>query len=116
MSEITLYGSPLSLYTGGARSYLIKTGEQYSETLPNSAYYEEQVLPKMGGRRSIPALETEEGEVIRDGAAIIDHYEQRCGNEHTSNSPNRRSTKKLDATTIEKLDYKVSIFLSRKNE
>jgi hypothetical protein len=54
--------------------------------------------------------------VIRDGAAIIDHYEQRCGNENKPNSPNRRSTKKLDATTIEKLDYKVSIFLSRKNE
>jgi hypothetical protein len=39
MSEITLYGFPFSLYTGKARSYLIKTGEQYSETLPNSAYY-----------------------------------------------------------------------------
>lgn len=29
---------------------------------------------------------------------------------------NRRSTKKLDAATIEKLDYKVSIFLLRENE
>ncbi len=90
MSEITLYGSPLSLYTGRARSYLIKTGEQYTETLPNSAYYEEHVLPKMGGRRSIPAIETEEGEVIRDGAAIIDYYEQRCGNEHTPNNPKQK--------------------------
>jgi hypothetical protein len=59
---------------------------------------------------------TEEGEVIRDGAASIDHYEQRCGNEHTPNSQNRRSTKKLDATTTEKPDYKVSIFLPREHE
>jgi len=95
MPEITLYGSPLSLYTGRARSYLIKTGKQYSETLPNSAYYEEHVLPKMGGRRSIPVIETEEGEVIRDGAAIIDHYEQRCGHEHTPNSPKQKITSLL---------------------
>ena len=29
----------------------------------------------MGGRRSIPTIETTTGEVIRDGGAIIDHYE-----------------------------------------
>jgi len=83
MPEITLYGSPLSLYTGRARSYLIKTGKNYSEALPNSPHYEEVVLPKMGGRRSIPVVETEEGEVIRDGAAIIDHFEQISGQEHS---------------------------------
>lgn len=83
MPEITLYGSPLSLYTGRARSYLIKTGKLYSETLPNSIYYEENILPKMGGRRSIPAIETEEGEVIRDGAAILDYFEQNCRHAHT---------------------------------
>ena len=75
MSDITLYGSSLSLFTGRARSYLIKSGLAYRETLPVSEHYTEQVLPKMGGRRSIPVIETEGGEVIRDGAAIIDHYE-----------------------------------------
>lgn len=87
MPETTLYGSPLSLYTGRARSYLIKTGKQYSEALPNSAYYTENILPRMGGRMSIPVIETAEGDVIRDGAAIIDHYEQLCGQEHSPNSP-----------------------------
>ena len=75
MSDITLYGSPLSLYTGKVRSYLIKSHLAYREDLPNSPHFEESVLPEMGGRRSIPAVETATGEVIRDGAAIIDHYE-----------------------------------------
>jgi len=59
---------------------------------------------------------TEEGEVIRDGAASIDHYEQRCGNEHTPNSPKQKIDKKFDATTTEKPVYKVSIFLPREHE
>lgn len=75
MSEITLYGSPLSLYTGKVRSYLIKSHLPYREVLPNSPHFEEAVLPQMGGRRSIPTVKTATGEVIRDGAAIIDHYE-----------------------------------------
>lgn len=75
MSEITLYGSPLSLYTGKVRSYLIKSHLTYREVLPNSPHFEEAVLPQMGGRRSIPVVETASGEVIRDGTAIIDHYE-----------------------------------------
>lgn len=37
----------------------------------------------------------EEGEVIRDGAAIIDYYEQSCGNEHKSNSPQQKIDKKI---------------------
>ena len=80
MSEITLYGSPLSLYTGKARSYLIKSRLTYREVLPNSPHFEQTVLPKMGGRRSIPAIETATGEIIRDGGAIIDYYESLNGN------------------------------------
>ena len=73
MTEITLYGSPLSLFTGRARSYLIKAGLGYRETTPITRSYAEDVLPKAGGRRGIPTIETAQGEVIRDGAAIIDH-------------------------------------------
>ena len=76
MSNITLYGSSLSLFTGRARSYLIKSGLMYREIVPVSSHYVEQVFPKMGGRRSVPVIETGEGVVIRDGAAIIDHYEK----------------------------------------
>ncbi len=79
MSEITLYGAPASLYTGRARSYLIKAGLAYREVAPNTPHYANTVLPKAGGRRGIPTVETETGDVIRDGAAIIDHYEARNG-------------------------------------
>ena len=33
----------------------------------------------MGGRQSIPVIETSEGAVIRDGAAIIDYFEAKSG-------------------------------------
>lgn len=90
MSEITLYGSPLSLYTGRARSYLIKAGIDYHETIHNSAHYNDVVLPKAGGRRGIPTLETETGEVIRDGAAIIDHYEAKSGHGFSPVTPKQK--------------------------
>ena len=91
MSEITLYGSSLSLYTGRARSYLIKAGLPYRETVPVSQHYNEQVLPKMGGRRSVPVIETETGEVIRDGAAIIDHYEEKSGQRFSPSTPKQKT-------------------------
>jgi len=91
MSNITLYGSSLSLYTGRARSYLIKAGLSYRETVPVSQHYFEQVLPKMGGRRSVPVIETETGEVIRDGAAIIDHYEEKSGQRFSPSTPKQKT-------------------------
>ena len=36
MSKTALYGSALSLYTGRARSYLIKAGIDYSEAVPDT--------------------------------------------------------------------------------
>lgn len=91
MSDITLYGSSLSLYTGRARSYLIKAGLPYRETVPVSQHYFEHVLPKMGGRRSVPVIETETGEVIRDGAAIIDHYEEKSGLRFSPSTPKQKT-------------------------
>ena len=79
MTPHTLYGSAFSLYTGRARSYLIKAGLAYRETTPTSAHYLEVVAPAAGNRRGIPTLETCTGEVIRDGAAIIDHFEALTG-------------------------------------
>lgn len=87
MTDATLYGSPLSLYTGRARSYLIKAGIPYHETVHTSAHYNDVVLPKAGGRRGIPTLETETGEVIRDGAAIVDHYEAKSGHGFSPQTP-----------------------------
>ena len=91
MSKVTLYGSSLSLYTGRARSYLIKSGIPYQETLPNSPHFAKNVLPKMGERQSIPVIETEDGEVIRDGAAIIDHYESNNGQHFSPVTPKQKT-------------------------
>ena len=89
MNQITLYGSPLSLFTGRARSYLIKAGLDYRETVHGtaSAYYMKEVLPKAGGRMGIPTIESAEGNVVRDGAAIIDYYEAKSGYEFSPKTP-----------------------------
>ena len=76
---VTLYGAPLSLYTGRARSYLIKAGIDYRETPPISDHYEDVVLAKAGGRRSMPTVELADGRVIRDSVAIVDHFEAELG-------------------------------------
>jgi len=95
MSEITLYGSPLSLYTGRARSYLIKAGLAYRETTPITAHYRDVVVPKAGGRQGVPTIETSDGEVIRDGAAIIDHYEALAGHPFSPTTPKQRLLSRL---------------------
>jgi len=95
MSKITLYGATVSFYTGRARSYLIKAGLDYREIPPNTLHYRDNVLPKAGGRRGVPTLETETGEVIRDGAAIIDHYEASNGHRFSPTTPKQRILSRL---------------------
>lgn len=91
----TLYGAPLSLYTGRARSYLIKAGIPYREVPLVSRHYRENVLPKAGGRQSMPTLELPDGEVIRDGVAIVDHFEAERGHPHSPASPRQRIVSRL---------------------
>lgn len=90
MGTVTLYGSPLSLFTGRARSYLIKAGITYRETVHTSSHYNQVVLPKAGGRRGIPTIETESGDVVRDGAAIIDYYEAKSGHGFSPTTPKQK--------------------------
>jgi len=71
----TLYGAPLSLYTGKARSYLRRQGIEFREQSPGSERYRTHVMPTVG-RFIIPCLETPDGEIIQDGADIIDHFEK----------------------------------------
>lgn len=73
---INLYGAAHSLYTGRARSYLIKAGIPYVELATRSPHYRNYVLPRAGQRQSLPTVELADGRVIRDGAAIIDHFEE----------------------------------------
>ena len=87
MESITLYGAPFSLWTGRARSYLIKAGIDYREEPHASEHFYEEVLPKAGGRRGIPTIEFPNGDVIRDGVAIVDHFEKLNGEAFSPTTP-----------------------------
>ncbi len=95
MTTLTLYGAPLSFYTGRARSYLIKAGVPYREVPLVSRHYRENVLPKAGGRQSMPTLEFPDGRVIRDGVAIVDHFEAERGDPHSPATPRQRIVSRL---------------------
>lgn len=95
MDSVTLYGAPHSLFTGRARCYLIKAGIPYRETSMSSQHFRENVLPKAGNRAGLPTIETADGEVIRDGAAIIDHFEDRSGNTFSPATPKQRFFSRL---------------------
>ncbi|MEM7016683.1 MAG: glutathione S-transferase N-terminal domain-containing protein [Pseudomonadota bacterium] len=95
MDPITLYGGAFSLYTGRARSYLIKAGIDYREEPHASAHFYQSVLPKAGGRRGIPTIEFPDGTVIRDGLAIIDHFEQLNGHSFSPTTPKQRIVSRL---------------------
>lgn len=102
MDPITLYGAPFSLYTGRARSYLIKAGIDYREEPHASDHFYESVLPKAGGRRGIPTVEFPNGDVIRDGVAIIDHFEALNGGAFSPQTPKQRIVSRLlDAIAAE---------------
>jgi glutathione S-transferase len=73
-----LYAMPHSLYSGRARSYLIKNRIPFEERSTGHESFKAEVLPK-GKLPTIPTLVTVDGEVIRDGAAIIEHFEAANG-------------------------------------
>lgn len=72
----TLWGTPHSLFTGKARSYLIKKGLPFTERRPGDPYFGSAVLPKVG-MMVIPVLETGAGEVVQENCDIIDLLEAR---------------------------------------
>lgn len=73
-----LFAITHSLYSGRARSYLIKNQIPFVERSTGHESFKAEVLPK-GKLPTIPTLQTPEGEVIRDGAAIIEHFEAASG-------------------------------------
>lgn len=72
----TLWGTPHSLYTGKARSYLLKKGIGFRELTPAHPDFKQRILPVVGVF-VVPVLETPEGEIIQDCSDIIDHLESR---------------------------------------
>ncbi len=87
---VRLYGAAHSLYTGRARSYLIKAGIGYRESGTNTDYFRDTIVPKAGGRLGLPTVELADGWVIRDGAAIIDHFEAAQGHPFRPRTPKQR--------------------------
>ena len=75
----TLYAITHSLYSGRARAYLIKQGIPFVERSTGHESFKAEVLPK-AKLATIPTLVTPDGEVVRDGAEIIAHFENAAGN------------------------------------
>jgi glutathione S-transferase len=72
----TLWGAAHSLYSGKARSYLIKKGLPYRERYPSDPEFGARILPAVS-HFVVPVLETDKGEIIQDSGDIIDFLEQR---------------------------------------
>jgi len=69
-----LYGIPGSLYTGKVRAYLRKQGICYQECAAGDDYFREEIVDKIG-RWIIPVVEAPSGDLLQDGADIIDYFE-----------------------------------------
>lgn len=70
----TMFGAPLSLYSGKARAYLDWKAIDYVEKLPVDPVFTEEVVPQVG-RPVIPVVQLEDGTVLQDTTVIIDHFE-----------------------------------------
>lgn len=70
----TLWGTPHSLYTGKARSYLIKKQVPFDEVMACDQRFMGEVIPKVG-HMVIPVVEAPNGTLIQDTTAIIDYCE-----------------------------------------
>lgn len=82
----TLYGIPHSLYTGKVRSYLIKKKVPFNELSCGHESFKRDIVPK-ANMATIPVVLTPDGQVIRDGAAIIEHFESQGEREFQPISP-----------------------------
>lgn len=69
-----LWGTPHSLYTGKARSCLIKKGLSFQEKCPSHPDYKTRVRPAVG-MVTFPVLETPEGQFIQDSTDIVTYLD-----------------------------------------
>ena len=93
---IILYGAPQSLYAGRARSYMIKAGIDYRERPALSEeYVAHKIYRKAGERVSLPTIMFPDGRVIRDGVAIVDHFECERGYPSTPRTPKQNTVSLL---------------------
>lgn len=74
--KYTLYGTPLSLYSGKARAYLTYKQLPFDEVFSSLKVYKKVIIPNTGVR-FVPVVKTPQNEYLQDTAAIIDRLEQR---------------------------------------
>jgi glutathione S-transferase len=70
-----LWGGPLSLYTGKARSYLVKKGIPFRERFPSDPRFGTHVRTTLG-LSVVPVVETPDGVLLQDTTEIIEHFER----------------------------------------
>ncbi|MEO0907078.1 MAG: glutathione S-transferase family protein [Pseudomonadota bacterium] len=70
----TLYGMAGSLYTARARSYMRVNAVPFTEIKAGSEEFTGAIVPQIG-RWIIPVIKTPDGQIIQDGADIIDHLD-----------------------------------------
>lgn len=85
----SLYAIPHSLYSGRARSYLIKNNIPFEEFSCGHESFKAEIVPE-AKLSTIPVLRTEEGQIIRDGAAIIEYFEAANGRPCQPVSPKQK--------------------------
>ena len=73
-SPFILWGTPHSLYTGKARSCLIKKGLAFVERCPSHTDYKARVRAAVG-MVTFPVLETPEGQFIQDSTDIVTYLD-----------------------------------------
>ncbi|MFT5283418.1 MAG: glutathione S-transferase [Yoonia sp.] len=73
--QYTLYGAPVSLYTGKTRAYLRFKQIPYTEVLSSLRVYKKIIIPNTGVQ-FIPVLKTPQGEFVQDTSVITDKLEQ----------------------------------------
>ncbi|MGE0348924.1 glutathione S-transferase [Hydrogenophaga sp.] len=78
MTRYTLYGAPISFFTGKVRAYLDWKGIPYEEVLSTAEIYRNVVVPRVGFP-VIPIVVTDAGETLQDSTDIIDTLELRHG-------------------------------------
>jgi glutathione S-transferase len=85
-----LWGTPHSLYTGKARSCLIKKGLRFVERCPSHPDYKARVRPTVG-LVTFPVLETPDGQFIQDSTDIVSYLDSlenlASGNSLTPSTP-----------------------------
>lgn len=72
----TLWGGPLSLYSGKARSYLVKKRIPFRELFASHPDYTKRILPAVG-LVVMPVLEAPDGSIVQDTTRIFEYLEAR---------------------------------------